>query len=108
MSSKRVIYVGKSKGETRTYVAETGDLVRKFFAKYGIKEDVVVLSDNGNAFSKLNKALSSPLASNSTSAIPLQYISGFPQTIIGFMALQKLGGDHQLLVSISVMISTLV
>lgn len=50
VSSKRVIYVGKSKGETRTYVAETGDLVRKFFAKYGIKEDVVVLSDNGNAF----------------------------------------------------------
>lgn len=50
VSSKRVIFLGKSKGETRTYVAETGDLVRKFFAKYGINEDVVVLSDNGNAF----------------------------------------------------------
>ena len=47
---ERIVYVGKEKGEGRKFVAESADLVRRFFETYGVKEDCTVLSDNGNAF----------------------------------------------------------
>ena len=46
----RIVYVGKEKGENRTFVTENADLVRRFFEVYGVEKNCTVLSDNGNAF----------------------------------------------------------
>ena len=46
----RIVYVGKEKGENRTFVTESANLVRSFFGTYGIEKDCTVLSDKGNAF----------------------------------------------------------
>ena len=50
IEERRVVYIGTAGGETRRYVAENADLVRRFFGKYGVRPDCVVLSDNGNSF----------------------------------------------------------
>lgn len=52
IDADRIVYVGEEKGEDRTFVAESADLVRRFFEtyKYEVKKDCTVLSDNGNAF----------------------------------------------------------
>ena len=50
IEADRIVYVGKKKGENRNYVTESADLVRRFFEKFGVGEDCIVLSDNGNAF----------------------------------------------------------
>jgi transposase len=50
IDADRIVYVGKEKGENRTFVAESADLVRRFFETYGVEKDCTVLSDNGNAF----------------------------------------------------------
>jgi transposase len=50
IGAKRIVYVGKEKGENRKFVAESADLVRRFFETYGVGKDCTVLSDNGNAF----------------------------------------------------------
>jgi hypothetical protein len=46
----RIVYVGKEKGETRKFVTESADLVRRFFATYDAGKDCTVLSDQGRAF----------------------------------------------------------
>ena len=45
----RVVYIGRSSGETRTYVTESADLIRRFFEHYDDGADVV-FSDNGKSF----------------------------------------------------------
>lgn len=50
IDADRIVYVGTEKCENRTFVAESADLVRRFFETYGVEEDCTVLSDNGNAF----------------------------------------------------------
>lgn len=50
VDASRVVYVGKAKGEERSYVAESGQLLRLFFAHYGVPLGATVLSDNGNSF----------------------------------------------------------
>ena len=50
IDAERIVYVGKEKGENRSFVAESADLVRRFFKTYGVEKDCTVLSDNGNAF----------------------------------------------------------
>jgi hypothetical protein len=50
IDAERIVYVGKEKGENRKFVAENADLVRRFFATYGVGRDCTVLSDNGNSF----------------------------------------------------------
>jgi transposase len=50
IDKSRIIYVGKDKNEKETYVRESPDLIRRFFALYGIHPDSTVMSDNGNAF----------------------------------------------------------
>lgn len=47
---KRVVYIGKEKNETRTYAAESADLLRRFFEVYQVRTKGVVFSDNGAAF----------------------------------------------------------
>jgi hypothetical protein len=46
----RVVYIGKDKNETRRMVSESPDLIRRFFKHYGVRENCVVSSDNGNLF----------------------------------------------------------
>ena len=48
--AKRVIYVGAEQNETRLYVSESAELLRRFFALYPIPPKVVVFSDNGKSF----------------------------------------------------------
>lgn len=50
IEAKRVIYIGADKNETRTYVCESADLLRRFFALYHVRRKEVVFSDNGTAF----------------------------------------------------------
>ncbi len=50
IDAERIVYVGKGKGENRKFVAESADLVRRFFETYGVEKDCTVLSDNGNSF----------------------------------------------------------
>lgn len=50
IGADRIVYVGQEKGEHRTFVTESSDLIRRFFGRYGIEKDCTVLSDNGNAF----------------------------------------------------------
>lgn len=50
IEAKRVIYIGAEKNETRTYVSESADLLRRFFALYHVRRKEVVFSDNGTAF----------------------------------------------------------
>ena len=50
INKDRVIYVGKDKNEKETYAKECPDLLRRFFALYGVPADATVLSDNGNSF----------------------------------------------------------
>ena len=48
----RVIYAGKLKGDTRTYVSESPDLVERFFKHYGLAKGVVIFHDKGKSFLK--------------------------------------------------------
>lgn len=46
----RIVYVGDKRGETRTFVQESDDLLKSFFMYYDVPEGAVILSDCGNAF----------------------------------------------------------
>jgi hypothetical protein len=46
----RIVYVGNKTAETRTFVQESDDLLRRFFAYNDIPKETMVLSDCGNAF----------------------------------------------------------
>ena len=46
----RIVYVGDKTGETRTFVQESDDLLKIFFAYYQVPKGAVGLSDNGTAF----------------------------------------------------------
>jgi len=48
--AKRVIHIGAEQNETRIYVSESAELLRRFFALYPIPPKVVVFSDNGKSF----------------------------------------------------------
>ena len=50
INPNRVVYVGKPKGEKRTYVPETAELVRLFFGVYGVEPKTIIFSDEGNSF----------------------------------------------------------
>ena len=50
IQARRVIYLGTEKNESRTYVSESDDRLRRFFEGYQIPDRVVVFSDNGAAF----------------------------------------------------------
>jgi len=52
---RRIIFVGKQKGEGRCYVPESSSLVRQFFALYKVSSNWTVLSDNGNSFKEDGK-----------------------------------------------------
>jgi hypothetical protein len=56
IAPERVVYAGKEKGESRTYVAESAALVEHFFGFWKIPEGAVVLSDNGNSVATTNNA----------------------------------------------------
>jgi hypothetical protein len=47
ISKDWVVYVGKDKNEKETYAKECPDLLRRFFALYGVPADATALSDNG-------------------------------------------------------------
>jgi len=57
LSPERICYVGEKRKETRTYVTESSDLLRQFFRHYGVAQDTVVLSDNGNSFFEQGKSV---------------------------------------------------
>ena len=50
IDARRIIYIGAKKNETHTYVSESADILRRFFALYQIPLNVVVFSDNGKSF----------------------------------------------------------
>jgi hypothetical protein len=50
IDTRRVIYIGTDKNESRLYASESTDFLRRFFALYQIPQDVVVFSDNGKSF----------------------------------------------------------
>lgn len=50
VAPERVVYVGKFKSEERTMVAESPELLRRFFDLYPLPVETVWFSDNGNSF----------------------------------------------------------
>jgi hypothetical protein len=50
ISEDRVVYVGNDKTESRTYVRECPDLLRRFFHVYEVPPSATIYSDNGNSF----------------------------------------------------------
>lgn len=50
ISKERIIYIGSDKNETRKYVRECPDLLRRFFSVYGVPPECTIYSDEGNAF----------------------------------------------------------
>lgn len=52
IAEHRLIYIGAAKYEKRKYVAESSDLIRRFFSAYGVREHTTVFSDKGHAFSE--------------------------------------------------------
>ncbi len=57
IAPNRVVYVGESKGETRTYVPESPALLRQFFKNYKAPQGAVALSDNGNSLFEEGKSV---------------------------------------------------
>ena len=50
IDSRRVVYIGADRRETRLYASESAELLHGFFALYKIPPKVVVFSDNGRSF----------------------------------------------------------
>lgn len=51
MEENRLIYIGRTKNETRSYVAESADLVRRWVEHYKIDtKNTIILSDEGRSF----------------------------------------------------------
>lgn len=78
IQTKRVIYLGTDKSESRTYVSESADLLRRFFELYSIPKRVVVFSDNGAAFFPDGVSALTPLGFGKHVAYPApvhQYLS---------------------------------
>ena len=50
IAANRIVYVGAQKGESRKYVPEQPQLVRRFFGLYGVRKDTHLLSDRGHSF----------------------------------------------------------
>ncbi len=50
INARRIIYIGAKKNETHTYVSESADILRRFFALCQIPLNVVIFSDNGKSF----------------------------------------------------------
>ena len=57
ISAERIVYVGKDKNETRTWVMECPELVRLFFEVYEVPPDVTMFSDAGNSFFEKNESV---------------------------------------------------
>ena len=53
----RIVYVGKEKGESRTYVTESSALLKIFFKHYKVPKQAVILSDLGNSFVDQGKSV---------------------------------------------------
>lgn len=54
---KRIVYVGKEKRESRSYVSESPALLRIFFDRYKVPKCAVILSDLGNSFVDQGKSV---------------------------------------------------
>ena len=54
---KRIIYVGKKKGESRSYVSESPALLRNFFKHYKVPKGAAILSDLGGSFVDQGKSV---------------------------------------------------
>ena len=51
VDERRVVYAGESKGEKRTYCAESPGIIRRFFSLYpNLPKNIVIFSDAGNCF----------------------------------------------------------
>jgi hypothetical protein len=54
---KRIIYVGKEKGDSRSYVSESPALLRNFFEHYKVPKGAAILSDIGGSFVDQGKSV---------------------------------------------------
>lgn len=54
---KRIVYVGKKKGESRSYVTENPTLLQTFFRHYKVPKQAVILSDLGSSFIEQGKSV---------------------------------------------------
>ena len=51
VDGRRVVYAGESKGEKRTYCAESPEIIRRFFSLYpNLPKNILIFSDVGNCF----------------------------------------------------------
>ncbi len=57
IAPERIVYVGREKNETREYVTESPELLRRFFQHHGVPQGAVILSDNGKSFSEQGKSV---------------------------------------------------
>jgi len=52
-----VVYVGKPKKQSQTYVSESAQLVRNFFQIYEVDRDIAILHDGGNSFKEKSESI---------------------------------------------------
>jgi len=57
IDANRIVYVGKEKDESRTYVTESSALLRIVFKHYKIPKQAVILSDLGSSFIDQGKSV---------------------------------------------------
>ncbi len=57
IDAKRIVYVGKEKGESRSYVTESPALLRTFFEHCKVPKRTVILSDLGGSFVDKGKSV---------------------------------------------------
>ncbi len=57
IDEKRIVYVGKEKGESRSYVTESPELLRTFFEHYRVPKRTIILSDLGGSFVEQGKSV---------------------------------------------------
>ena len=57
VDEKRIVYVGKEKGESRSYVTESPELLRTFFEHYRVPKRAIILSDLGSSFVEEGKSV---------------------------------------------------
>jgi hypothetical protein len=94
---KRIVYIGKKKGESRSYVTESPTLRRIFFKHYKVPKRAVILSDLGSSFIDQGKSVLLDLGFKKHVCYPAavhQYLSPFE---IVFMVRPKRYGVNRTL-----------
>ena len=78
IDASRVVYMGKPQNESRRFVSENAELMRRFFQLYPVVPSAIALSDNGNSLFPKGKSVLEEIGFCKHAAYPAmvhQYLS---------------------------------